>query len=343
MISDIRVNVLIRGHRKRRRLEKSLGPGAMGYLIDLWIATAVSRPGGELEGWTPQDIADEVSWSGDPEKLLVALNDAGWIDRRDDGLVIVHDWTVHQGWATNSSSRSNRARMKALLRHYGEEEAFKRAREKYGFNPEDYGFMLQHDSAYAAADATALLQQKPAHAAAMLEHAAAETSNATACAAAEQHQAPAHAGVSAPSPSPSPSPSLKDSSKLLSGAKGRAGLSRKPHFSKTAGEYAEAIKAGCLKVKGLCNGTKRLNSYQWAQHWINKSGHPQAVVDSLDGLVQFWDQIRGEPWAYADKIMQTKSGNYHERDETAKSQGFKTMLAELAQMIGDIPAIGSRS
>ena len=304
----------------------------MGYLIDLWIATAVSRPGGELEGWTPQDIADEVSWSGDPDKLLVALKDAGWIDLRDDGLVIVHDWTVHQGWATNSSSRSNKARMNALLRHHSEKEAFRLAREKYGFEPTNYGYELRHAPAvqpHASADAAAMQPQCNRNAPAVQPHAPAMRP---------------HKVASAPSPSPDPSPSQKDSNKLLSGAKGRAGLlSKKPHYSKTAAEYAAAINAGCLKVKDLSNGSKRFNPHQWSQHWINKSGHPQAVVDSLEGLVQFWDQIRGEPWAYADKIMKTKSGNYHERDEAAKSAGFKTMLAELVQMIGDIPAIGSRS
>ena len=334
MISDIRVNVLLRGHRKRRRLNKQLGlaPSGTDYLLDLWIATAVSRPDGVLAGWTPRDIADEVDWPGDPDVLLSALKDSGWIDIRQDGVVVLHDWAMHQGWATTTSARSNKARMKALLRHYGEDEAFRLARVKYGFEPTDYGFMLQHDSAdaaamlqHATADATAMLQQCSSNAVALHQHAAAS------------------AGAYAPSPNPSPQPSQKDSTKVLSGAKVGAGLpSKKPHYSKTAAEYASAINAGCLKVQGMCNGSKRFNPYQWAQHWINKAGHPQAVADSLNGVVQFWETITGPPWAYADKIMKTKSGNYHERDEASKSAGFKKMLSEVALLIGDLPSVGSR-
>ena len=339
MISDIRVNVLLRNHRKLRRLEKSIGPGACGYLINLWIATAVSRPDGVLIGWTPGDIAEEVGWQGDPSELIEAYKSAGWVDQRDDGVVIVHDWATHQGWATGANDRSNRQRFKALIRHHGEERAAQIAREKYGFNPEDYGFMPQHDSAHAAA--------MPQHAAAMPQHAAAESGNAAAMprhkpvhAAAESgnapavpRQNPAHAGVSAPSPLPSPLPSQKDSTKVLSGS---AGQSKKPHFTKKASEYSDQIKIVCKKVAALSNGSKSFNPYQWVQVQVNKNGHPQAIIDSLDGLVQYWGDLRGEPWGYVDKIMKSKNGNYHERDETTRSQDYKKMLAELAKLIGAV-------
>lgn len=343
---DIRVSIMLRRHRKRRRLEKLIGPGSVGYLLDLWIATAVSRPDGILSGWTPQDIAEEVDWQGDPEQLLAALKDSGWIERMDDGTVVVHDWTIHQGWAAGSNARSNRARLKALIRHHGEENAFRLAREKYGFEPTDFmpqhksadaPAMLQHDSAHTPAlpqHATAMQQQCSGNAAAMLQH---ESASAPAL---HLHDS-AHAGADAPYPSPSPLPSLKDSTNVLSGAKSSAGSSKKTHFSKSAGEYAEAIKGCCLRVEKKCNGSKRFNPYQWAQHWVNKAGHPQAVVDSLEGLVQFWDQILGEPWAYADKIMKTKSGNYHERDEATKGAGYKKMLSELVHLLGGAPEVGS--
>ncbi len=327
MISDIRVNVLLRRHRKRRKLEKLLGPGAIGYLIDLWIATGVSRPDGILVGWSPQDIADEVDWSGDPEQLLLSFKEAGWIDRRDDGTVIVHDWAVHQGWATTSSARSNKARMNALLRHHSDEEAYRLAREKYGFDPSDYGYVLPH----AVADANGC----NGNATALQPHA---TADATACDGNATAVRP-HKPASAPSPSPQPSPPQKNDSKE-SGSAGSP-RSRKRHFSSSAPEYAESIKKGCSKVKALSNGSGRFNPFQWAQVQINKAGHPQAVVDTLDGLVQYWESIRGEPWAWADKVMKSKSGNYYERDEAAKAQGYKALLGELAQLLGNLPAIGS--
>ncbi|MCU0589874.1 MAG: hypothetical protein MUC33_01150 [Desulfobacterales bacterium] len=306
-----------------------LGSGAVGYLLDLWIATAVSRPGGVLNGWTDQDIADEVRWTGEPGELLSALEKSGWIERRADGVVIVHDWTQHQGWASGSKDRSNRARMKALIKHHGEDAAWRMAKDKYGFDPAEYGFLLRHANSMPQ-HAASMLQ----HAVACSQHATAENSSAASMLPAEQHQKPAPADVSAPSPFPSPLPPLKDSTKVLSGAKGGAGLKQKGHFVKRAGEYAETIRAKCETLKGMANGSRSFNPYQWVQHWINKAGHPQAVIDSLDGLSQYWEQIKGEPWAYADKIMRTKNGNYHERDEQTKSKEYKKMLTELADLIG---------
>ena len=327
MISDIRVSVMLRRHRKRRKLEKLLGPGAIGYLIDLWIATAISRPDGILEGWTARDIAEEVDWSDEPEKLLKSLQEAGWIDRRDDGIVIIHDWRTHQGWASSTTTRSVRARINGMIKHHGREAAFRIAREKYGINPEEYGYvLLQHTVADATAEHIACGQHAIADAIA----------EPVAC---QQHAiAAATAYAPSPSPSPLPSPSRKNDSK----ESGSAGSSKsaKRHFSCSAPEYAQAIKGSCLKVKERCNGSRRFNPFQWAQHWINKAGHPQAVVDSLEGLLQFWDTVRGEPWAYCDRIMKTKSSNYYERDEAAKSQGYKQMLCELAGMLGDLPSVG---
>jgi hypothetical protein len=338
VISDIRVNVLLRRHRKRRRLEKLIGPGAVGYLIDLWIATAVSRPDGVLSGWGPVDIAEEVDWTGDPEELIGALIESGFVDRREDGVVIVHDWMVHQGWASGSSSRSNVARLKALIRHHGEEAAFRLAREKYGFEPGDYGFVLRHKSADADADAaalpehaTALQQHDSAHATAMQRQCSSMPKHKSADAAALPLHDSAHAGRFAPSPSPSPLPPLKDGTKVPSGQ--AAGQTKKKHFTKKATEYGEEIKAVCKKVTALSNGSGRFNPYQWAQKWINKNGHPQAVIDSLEGLHQFWGELRGSPWAYADAIMKTRNGNYNERDEQTRAAGYKKIIEEIARIV----------
>ena len=318
MNSDIRVSITFRGHRKRRKLTKILGPGATDYLIDLWIATAVSRPDGVLTGWTPEIIAEEVGWTGDPDVLIKAMAEAELIGCKDGCPIVVHDWITHQGWASSSNSRSVRARINAMIKHHGRECAFKLAREKLGVDPKDYGYVL--------------LQQKPADATA---HADSMLQQEMVGAIAEQQQTIAEFSAHAPSPSPSPlpSPSLKDRTNVLSGCAGQA---KKPHFTKKAAEYGEQIKIVCKKVAGLANGSKQFNPYQWAQVWINKNGHPQAVIDSLDGLAQFWDELRGQPWPYADKIMKSKNGNYHERDETVKSEGYKAMLTEIAKLIGTV-------
>ena len=324
MNSDIRVSITFRGHRKRRKLTKILGPGATDYLIDLWIATAVSRPDGVLTGWTPEIIAEEIGWTGDPDVLIKALSDVGFIGCKEGCPIVVHDWTTHQGWVSSSNDRSIRARINAMIKHHGRESAFKLAQEKLGVDPKDYGYvLLQQNSAHAIADANSMLQQKPADAAA---HAIAEPQQTIA-------ESSAHAPSPSPSPSPSPLPSQKDSTKVLSGS---AGQVRKAHFTKKAPEYRDEITNVCKKVAALSNGSKSFNPYQWAQVWINKNGHPQAVIESLYGLAQYWGELRGEPWAYVDRIMKSKNGNYHERDETTKSQDYKKMLAELAKLIGAV-------
>ena len=80
MNTDIRVWVSFKGHRKRKRLKRMLGPGATDYLIDLWISVSQDRPSGVLTGWDELDIADAADWpeDKDPEILVDALVKCGW-------------------------------------------------------------------------------------------------------------------------------------------------------------------------------------------------------------------------------------------------------------------------
>ena len=116
MNTDIRVLVSFWGHPKRKRLEMILGPGATGYLIDLWLRTAQDRPDGILTGWDETDIALAAGWEGDPSESVEALKKTGWLDVAEDGTFLVHDWSEYQGWACGAKARSESARKAAKVR-----------------------------------------------------------------------------------------------------------------------------------------------------------------------------------------------------------------------------------
>ena len=60
----------------------------------------------------------------------------------------------------------------------------------------------------------------------------------------------------------------------------------------------------------------------WIQVQTNNSGHPQAISESLQALIDYWSTVEN-PWTYTNKIMVTKSGNYHEADHIKQYQEFK--------------------
>ena len=117
MNSDIRLAVSFRGHRKRKRLRLLLGPGSTDYLIDLWIATAMTHPSGVLQGMDETDIALEAGWDGnEPHKLVSALMECGFLKKDANGVYSLHDWSDHQGYVIHAEQRKAHARNAATAR-----------------------------------------------------------------------------------------------------------------------------------------------------------------------------------------------------------------------------------
>jgi hypothetical protein len=329
MNTDIRVLVSFRGHRKRRRLEKIIGPGATGHLIDLWIFAAISRPSGILDDWDADDIADAANYRGNPQELVEALVDTGWLDRLDDGSFALHNWDERQGWVSGSEERSNKARLLALMRHHGE-KAFEIAKEKYGIDPAEYGFDTEPmpDACGAQCDTHAArnaARNADAHAArnAPYPYPSQEKDFASAkSGAAGQPKQKTEENQAANNHNRTPPKSSAPASK----PQGKSSIKPKPHYMKTAGQYAQEIKAANQKIDQLSarNG-KKFNGHKFTQFWLNKRGHPAAVADTLQGVIDYWDSIEGDPWGYAEKIMATKNGNYWEAENTAEAQALKQM------------------
>lgn len=101
------------------------------------------------------------------------------------------------------------------------------------------------------------------------------------------------------------------------------------HFSQKVGGYFDAILEACRTVSRLPPKKKPFNPFQWVQHWANKTGHPLAILESLKGIIEYWDQSGiDSPWSYANSIMKTKNGKYNEREHILESERFKEMLLD---------------
>lgn len=122
MNSDIRLAISFRGHRKRKRLRLLLGPGSTDYLIDLWIAVAMSHPNGILYGMDETDIALDAGWEGEPHTLVQALLECGFLEKTAEGYAL-HDWADHQAYVIHAEKRKMQARKAASPRREKAEKA----------------------------------------------------------------------------------------------------------------------------------------------------------------------------------------------------------------------------
>lgn len=88
-------------HRKFRRLVRRLGtsvPTTIGHLTMLWSWAMTHAQDGTLFKCDAEDIADAALWEGDASTFVNALEECGWLDREDEGLVL-HDWFSYGGKA----------------------------------------------------------------------------------------------------------------------------------------------------------------------------------------------------------------------------------------------------
>lgn len=67
----------------------------VGVLQSLWYLTTTSAPEGDIGRFTNIEIAAWMEWSGDPEELIDALVESGWLDSCPKYRLIVHDWEAH--------------------------------------------------------------------------------------------------------------------------------------------------------------------------------------------------------------------------------------------------------
>lgn len=85
---------LMKFKRLQRRLNESRR-GIAGLLELLWIGVSRNCPEGDVGRFTNEEIAIMVDWEGDPDLLVNALVDCGWLDVCDENRLVVHDWLDH--------------------------------------------------------------------------------------------------------------------------------------------------------------------------------------------------------------------------------------------------------
>lgn len=86
----------------------------IGRLHMLWWWALDYAKDGDLSNIKSRIIAQKVGWSGDPEQLINALVESGFLDRTDDGLFI-HDWDDYTGGFTEKREKE-RARKERYRR-----------------------------------------------------------------------------------------------------------------------------------------------------------------------------------------------------------------------------------
>lgn len=90
-------------HPKTRALARALDcdlATARGVLVSLWYVTATQAPQGDIGAFTNDEIAEDMGTRFDPDTLINALINTGWIDRCTEHRLVIHDWAEHCDRAT---------------------------------------------------------------------------------------------------------------------------------------------------------------------------------------------------------------------------------------------------
>jgi hypothetical protein len=115
MNSDFRVSVSLPSHPKAFKLMRRCGDVAFYNLVKFWSYVAQNKPDGILKGLEQDDIEIASGWSGQCSEFYQALLDLCFIEYRD-GILVVHDWEDHNGYACHAKQRSLKAKRAAEAR-----------------------------------------------------------------------------------------------------------------------------------------------------------------------------------------------------------------------------------
>lgn len=142
-IGWIRVDSVMPQHTKVKRLARKLGDPseegrtlACGILLRLWCWAARLAEDGVVSKYEPEEVADEVGWSRDPEELMGALIESGWIDETPEGPVI-HDWDELQGALVERKEKAKQRMRELRARRKRERDVGREPSADIG-EPSDY-------------------------------------------------------------------------------------------------------------------------------------------------------------------------------------------------------------
>ena len=113
----IESHTTIRNHPKTKKLAKKLGvtrAEAVGYMHFLWWWALDYAESGELGDISPEDFAETIDWSGDPQLVVDAFVEAKLIDVSPrKGTMSIHDWHVFAGRLIDQRDKNRKRAQKA--------------------------------------------------------------------------------------------------------------------------------------------------------------------------------------------------------------------------------------
>jgi hypothetical protein len=115
MADDARISTALPSHPKTRKLRKRVGVAGCWSLVCLFLWTANNRWDGNLSGMSGEDIELASEWEGEPDALVHALREVGFLDG-DEGNYLIHDWSEHNPWAASRGQRIESAKRAAASR-----------------------------------------------------------------------------------------------------------------------------------------------------------------------------------------------------------------------------------
>ncbi len=78
----------------------------VGVLESLWIFTLHNARDGNLSRFSALELAAWIDFDGDPDALIEALVQTGWLDRSEAGELWIHDWQEHApNWLKGVAAR----------------------------------------------------------------------------------------------------------------------------------------------------------------------------------------------------------------------------------------------
>jgi hypothetical protein len=113
---DFRIECSLFTHPKFVRLSRRLGAeGALAWIRLLGFA-AQNRPSGNFGEVDNEYVAIAADYHGDADDFVSTLVTVKFLDREPDGTLSIHEWSVHQPWASEAQARSNKATKAAKAR-----------------------------------------------------------------------------------------------------------------------------------------------------------------------------------------------------------------------------------
>lgn len=113
------------------------------------------------------------------------------------------------------------------------------------------------------------------------------------------------------------------------------------HFSEKIPEVSlKKIIDTANQIQDLAEKTQKpFKPFQFIQQKINKNGHPEALMFTLEQLHWMWESV-SSPWPWSETVYNKKNAVYNEHDSARENEKFKAQLSrappDVKKLLGDI-------